>query len=129
VDRDSYIERTMRYLVASGERRLNEAVAFLADDVTLQFPSGTYHGLDELIADSRGRYRSIGKTHLSWDVSEHDGMVTVVSVGTLHGENVHGVAFDGVRYIDRIVYRDGRIVEQQVWNDLAESGVLERRPG
>ncbi len=129
MDRDTYIERTRQYLAASGDRRIDEAQQFLADEVTLRFPSGTYGSLAALLADSEGRYRRIGKIHESWDVAEHDGAVTVISVGTLHGENVHGVAFDGVGYIDRIVYRDGRIVSQQVWNDLAESGVLERRPG
>jgi hypothetical protein len=129
VDRQGYIQRTTQYLEASGARRLEEAQPFLADDVVLQFPGGTYRSLAELARDATGRYRSIGKTHDSWDVAEHDGAVTVISVGTLYGENVHGVKFSGVRYIDRLVYRDERIVLQQVWNDLAESGVLERKPG
>jgi hypothetical protein len=128
MDRDAYIDRTRRYLQAAGDR-LEEAQDFLAPTVTLQFPSGTYASLDELAAASAGRYEWIGKTHLSWDVAEHDGEVTVISVGTLHGQNLHGVTFEGIRYIDRIVYRDGRIVLQQVWNDLAESGVLDRRTG
>jgi hypothetical protein len=42
---------------------------------------------------------------------------------TLHGENLHGVQFEGVRYI---VVQGGKITSQQVWNDLAESGVLAR---
>jgi len=127
VDRDGCIRRTQEYLEASGDRRLADAQAFLADEVTLQFPLGTYRSLADLATDARGRYRRIGKHYDSWDVAEHDGAVTVVSVGTLHGENVHGVAFEGVRYVDRICYRDGRIISQQVWNDLAESGVLDRR--
>lgn len=127
--RDSHIERTRRYLEASGSRRLEEARGHLADEVVLQFPNGTFDSLEGLLAASEGRYRRIGKVHESWDVCEHDDEVTVVSVGTLHGENAHGVAFEGVRYIDRILYRDGLIVRQEVFNDLAESGVLDRRPG
>lgn len=126
MDRATYIERTRRYLEASGARR-EEAQDFLAPTVTLEFPTGTYDSLAALAAAAGGRYRRIGKTHLTWDVDEHDGEVTVVSVGLLHGENIHGVTFEGVRYIDRIVYRDGLIVAQQVWNDLAESGVLDWR--
>ena len=32
----------------------------------------------------------------------------------------------GIRYIDRFVIRNGLIIRQDVWNDLAESGVLDR---
>jgi hypothetical protein len=127
MDRDAYIERTRRYLDVSGAR-LADAQEYLAPDAILEFPSGTYRSLVEMAAAAEGRYRWIGKAPVSWDVSEHDGTVTVVNVGTLHGENVHGVEFEGIRYVDRIVYRADRIVLQQVWNDLAESGVLERRP-
>lgn len=40
--------------------------------------------------------------------------------GDLYGEKA-GVAFEGVRYVDRITLRDGKIIRQEVWNDLAES--------
>lgn len=126
MDRDAYVERTRRYLDASGARR-PDAQEYLAPDAVLEFPTATYRSLAEMVAAAEARYRSIGKTPVSWDVSEHDGTVTVVNVGTLHGVNVHGVEFKGVRYVDRFVYRADRIVLQQVWNDLAESGVLERR--
>ncbi|HEU5300303.1 MAG TPA: hypothetical protein VFW08_12485, partial [bacterium] len=68
------------------------------------------------------------KTFEEWDVAvRRDGTAIVISTGTLSGENLHGVRFEGVRYIDRFVLRDGRIVAQQVWNDLDTSGVLDRR--
>lgn len=124
---EDHIEQAERYLAASGERRLDEARTYLADDAVFVFPSGRYDSLDELVWASGARYRRIGKVHECWDVAARDdGTVAVYSVGTLFGENVHGVPFSGVRYIDRIVFRDGRIVLQQVWNDLADSGVLER---
>jgi hypothetical protein len=34
--------------------------------------------------------------------------------GTLYGENVFGVPFEGIRYIDRFVLKDGKIISQQV---------------
>jgi ketosteroid isomerase-like protein len=126
-DVQAYIDRVDRYLQASGARRLDEARQYLADEVEFVFPYGTFHSLDGLLDTAGGRYRSIGKAYESWDVAQHpDGTVVVVSAGTLHVENAHGVGFDGVRYIDRLTFRDGRIVRHQVWNDLAESGVLER---
>lgn len=52
-------------------------------------------------------------------------VVRVSRRGTLEGENLAGVSFDGVRYIDVFVFEGDRIVEQQVCNDLSVSGVLE----
>jgi len=37
------------------------------------------------------------------------------------------VPFEGIRFIDRFESRGGRFTRQDVWNDLAESGVLSRR--
>ncbi len=54
-----------------------------------------------------------------------DGDDTIVYVfGTLQGESLSGRPFSGIRFIDRFVLRNGKIVDQRVWNDMAESGVL-----
>jgi hypothetical protein len=36
------------------------------------------------------------------------------------GEWHDGTAFEGNRYVDRFVVRDGKIVRMDVWNDSAE---------
>jgi len=41
-------------------------------------------------------------------------------LGTLYGEWSDGTPFEGNRYIDRFVVRDGLIVSQDVWNDSAD---------
>jgi hypothetical protein len=57
----------------------------------------------------------------------HEGQTGIVYViGTLYGVNRQGVSFSNVRFIDRFVLRNGLIYQQDVWNDLAESGVLKR---
>ncbi|PRY39780.1 SnoaL-like protein [Umezawaea tangerina] len=116
------------YLAAVGAGRTADARRFLSPDATLVFPGGkTYRSLDELAEGSAGRYRFVDKHRDEYDtLSTPDGDV-VYSLGRLHGENAHGVAFDGVRYADRFLVRDGLIVEQRVWNDLAETGVLTAR--
>lgn len=125
-DSAQFISATETYLQVTAERRLEESQAFLADEVEFIFPNGTFHDLAALFAAGERRYRWIRKRHDSWDVvNKGDGAVVVVSVGTLYGENNHGLAFEGIRYVDRITYRNNRIVRQQVWNDLVESGVLE----
>lgn len=113
------------YLAAVGEGRIADAARHLAPDAELVFPGGRrYRNLDELAAASAGRYRFVDKHR---DVYEATPDGTVYSLGRLFGENNHGVRFAGVRYVDRFRLREGRIAEQWVWNDLAETGVLTAR--
>jgi hypothetical protein len=95
----------------------------------MTFPPGiTFYSLQELVANASGRYRWCDKVRERYEVFQReDGATVVYSAGTLFGENLHGVPFSGVRYLDRFVLRDGLIEEQDVWNDLAESGVLTRQ--
>jgi hypothetical protein len=114
------------YLADIGAGRLEAAQTRLADDAELVFPGGRRYGsLRELAAGSSGRYRWVDK-HRDLYEADPDGTL-VLSTGRLYGENRHGVAFDGVRYVDRFRLRDGLILEQWVYNDLAETGVLEAR--
>ena len=48
-----------------------------------------------------------------------DGDV-VYSLGTLYGEWPDGTPFEGNRYVDRYVVRQGLITQMDVWNDSAE---------
>ena len=48
------------------------------------------------------------------------GDSVVYNTGTLYGEWPDGTPFDGNRYVDRFVVRDGKIVRMDVWNDSAE---------
>jgi hypothetical protein len=81
-----------------------------------------------MAAAAAGRYRWVRKAFGEWDAAvRRDGTAIVISTGTLAGENLHGVPFAGVRYIDRFIVRGGKILSQQVWNDLDSSGALDRR--
>jgi hypothetical protein len=54
------------------------------------------------------------------DVVPGRGETIVYNLGTLHGEWPDGTPFEGNRYVDRFVVRDGKIVQMDVWNDSAE---------
>ena len=54
------------------------------------------------------------------DVAPGDGDTVVYNTGTLYGEWPDGTPFEGNRYVDRFVVRDGMIVQMDVWNDSAE---------
>lgn len=115
------------FLAAMEERDLNRARTYLSDTLIMRFPGAEYDSLEAMIAAAGGRYRWV-KKHVEdvegFTAGEHD---VVYVRGTLFGENVHGQPFDGIRFIDRFELRGGKITVQDVWNDLAESGVLARR--
>jgi hypothetical protein len=48
------------------------------------------------------------------------GDTIVYSLGTLYGEWPDGTPFEGNRYVDRYVLRNGLITHMDVWNDSAE---------
>lgn len=132
MERDAAISFVSEYLRLVAERKIEEAAAYLAPDARLVFPPGLTFTSNEEVADwAKARYHWVDKARERWDVvSVADGRTIVYSLGTLFGENLHGVRFEGIRYLDRFEIQNGKIVLQEVWNDLAESGVLqlERAP-
>ena len=48
------------------------------------------------------------------------GETVVYSIGTLYGEWPDGTPFEGNRYVDRYVVKNGLITQMDVWNDSAE---------
>jgi len=119
------IETVTSYLRLVEERRLDDATRYLASGITLTFPGGrTFSNLADQVASSATRFRTVRKVHERFDAVEVDGSIIVYSLGTLEGEGPDGRRFSGVRYIDRFDVRDGLIVDQRVWNDLAEMKVI-----
>ncbi|HID51677.1 MAG TPA: nuclear transport factor 2 family protein [Anaerolineae bacterium] len=127
MDAEEAKELVLRFLRLMEGRDLAAATSLMAPNPVIIFPGGKqFASQDEMVAGAQGRYQWIKKTFERLDVCQ-DGADTVVYVmGTLYGVNRHGVSFADIRYIDRFALRDGPIVRQEVWNDLAESGALER---
>jgi ketosteroid isomerase-like protein len=119
----SKAEQLVRDFLAAMERRdLAAAKTFLAPGFFMVFPGGArFDSLEALVESARSRYRSAKKTYERFDT--FDG--GVYCFGTLHGELLDGTPYSGVRFIDRFTVRDGKLVDQRVWNDLAEA----RAPG
>ena len=116
-------------LEALERRALDEAQRLLAPGFALVFPGpARFRSLEEMVAGAAGRYRRIAKLVEDIESFEADGKAVVYVRGTLYGVNTHGVEFSGVRFIDRFLIANGLIEQQDVWNDLAESGVLALRP-
>jgi hypothetical protein len=126
-DSEDLIDRAIRYLQLCGERRLKEASTYLAPMVALTFPGPRqFVSLEEMVANATRWYRDVRKANSSYSAGHRisDDCDIVIATGTLHGTRLDGVAFDGIRYLDMLVFRDGLIIEQHVFNDLAQVGVL-----
>jgi hypothetical protein len=106
-----------QYLDAMERRDLAAAKAFLAPGFWMLFPGGKrYESLEALVEGARGRYRSANKTYERFDTAGD----VVYCYGTLYGELLSGEAYSGIRFVDRFTVRDRKLVDQRVWNDMAE---------
>jgi hypothetical protein len=96
---------------------------FVAPDLRIVFTGGrAMREPADCTAFNAGRYRWVKKrierTETVAGATREESVV--YSLGTLHGEWPDGSAFEGNRYVDRYVVRQGLITELQVWNDSAE---------
>ncbi len=111
------------YLDAMEAGDVDGARRQIADGFTMTFPGGVvFQRLGDLAAWVGSRSRSVRKTYERLDEAPAaDGSVAVYCSGTLSGEWVDGTPFEGVRFVDRFTVADGKLVDQMVWNDLAEA--------
>ena len=115
-------ELVRAFLRAVEMRDLEAAQAMLAEGFRMTFPGDrTFSGLGELVEWARQRYRFARKTYERFDEAPGDDGVAVYCYGTLAGEWLDGIPFSGIRFVDRFTVRDGQLVDQRVWNDLAEA--------
>lgn len=117
------------YLEASMVPDPETAAGYMAPGIAIVFTGGrVFHHPREVTAFNAGRYAWVKKRMERLDVVPGEGFTTVYSLGTLYGAWPDGTAFEGNRYVDRFIVRDGLIVSMEVWNDSAER-LLERQGG
>ena len=110
------------------ETRDPRAAGFVAPGARIVFPGRhEFRSLEKLAAWAFTRYRAVRKTLERIDELPVDerGVTTVYVYGTLEGEWLDGSPFAGIRFVDRFeIDEHGLIVDQKVWNDLAEAKAL-----
>ena len=107
----------LAFLGHLGERDVEAAAALLSPDVQMVFPGGViFTRLEQLFEWSAPRYARIAKRIERTETAGN----TVYVTGTLEGDWPDGTPFAGIRFVDRFEIRDGKIVLQEVWNDMAE---------
>lgn len=118
-DADDPERVVLTYLAAMEARDLKAARDCLAASAALHFPGAErMTDLSEVEAWAAPRYVRVTKTHHGTDVCA--GGVVYLR-GTLAGEWPDGTPFAGIRFVDRFEVVDGRIVRQDVWNDIGEA--------
>ena len=109
------------YLAEMEARDLEAASRRLAPGFTMEFPGPvTFTRPAELVDWAASRYRRVGKAIERCESVYCGGDTIVWCTGTLWGEWPDGSAFEGIRFVDRFTVRAGLIIDQRVWNDLAE---------
>lgn len=96
---------------------------YVSPDLQIRFTGGrAMRDPAETAAFNASRYRWVKKRiERSDTVAGGTAEESIVySLGTLHGEWPDGTPFEGNRYVDRYVVRQGLIVQMEVWNDSAE---------
>lgn len=110
-----------RFLEASMVPDPATAATFIAPELDITFTGGRkYSHPRETAAFNAKRYKWVKKRFERTDVVPGVGETIVYNIGTLYGEWPDGTAFEGNRYVDRFVVRNGKIVKMDVWNDSAE---------
>ena len=88
----------------------------------MTFPgSRRFATMEEVIDWARPRYRWVKKRYERVDTAQGPSEAIVYCFGTLYGEWPDGRPFEGIRFIDRFTVRNGKLADQMVWNDLAET--------
>ncbi len=109
------------YLDASMKPDPDLAATYVADDVVITFTGGkVFNHPSGPTSINKNRYAWVKKRLGRFDVCHAEDGIVVYSLGTLYGEWPDGEAFEGNRYIDRFLIRNGKIATMDVWNDSAE---------
>jgi hypothetical protein len=98
---------------------------YTAPDLRIRFTGGrAMRDPSECTAFNASRYKWVKKrierTETVAGSTATDTDTVVYSLGTLYGQWPDGTPFEGNRYVDRYVLRDGLITQMDVWNDSAE---------
>ena len=115
-----WAELAIGFLRTTEARDMERARTMVGPGFSATFPRGRHFAsLDAWLESSKSTYVRIAKRFERIDVTITGADSAIVHCsGTLHGERFDAKPLDGFRFIDRFVIRDGRIVDQLVWNDL-----------
>jgi ketosteroid isomerase-like protein len=114
-------ETIEQFIRAVNARDADAAQAMLAPGALLVFPGPTvFEKVSDFLAWAGPRYRKASYIYGDMDFLEKDEGTVVYAQGRVEGEFPDGVAFSGVRYIDRFTIAGQLILRKEVWSDMAD---------
>ena len=118
-------EIVKKFLTSMQDQQLDDAQKWLADGAQMIFPNGLcFTDLSDLMAWTKTRYQSVLKTFERIETTFKSQDASVYCYGTLQGVSLDGRPFENIRFIDRFAISNGKITQQEVWNDLAQAEVV-----
>jgi hypothetical protein len=116
------IEQIKNYLDAVENRDLVLAKSFLSNHFKLIFPgNNVFSTLEEVIDWAKLRYHWVKKDYDQFDpLMSDDNVIVVYCYGNLYGEWLDRSTFSKIKFIDRFTLKEDKLLDQMVWNDLAE---------
>lgn len=115
------IDVAREFMDAMERGDLAAAGALLGTGFLLRAPGGLQcRELTEFTSFGRRRYLELRKIDRQFDATESAHGIVVYAHGTMNGRWLDGSGFQGLRYVDRFLIRDNRILELSVLNEIAE---------
>jgi ketosteroid isomerase-like protein len=115
------IDTARDFMDAMERGDLAAATALCASRYALLVPGGKRcSSLAEFVEFGRGRYLELHKVEREFDACESAAGIVVYAHGVMNGRWLDGSAFAGLRYVDRFLIVDGRVLELQILNELGE---------
>ena len=103
-------------------RDLAAAATLLTPDFAMTWPGGArFTSFEELAAWGKGRYRSVRNVYEAFEEAPVEGGTAVFVIGTIAGELGDGTPFAGVRFVDRVLVRGGKVAALDVWSDMSDA--------
>lgn len=111
----------LKYLRAMEQGRYDEAKAMFAPGFWMLFPGkARFTTVEDVLASMAKRGSYAIKTFYRFDECPTEQGTAVYAEGTVAATLNNGSTYKNVRFVDRITVRDGKLIDQRVWNDRGE---------
>jgi hypothetical protein len=114
------LEIATQFLTAQAARDVEAARPLAAPQFQVVSPGGALTDLEALFERLRTAYVSLEKLAEGQGACIEGDATVVYTHGTMIGERSNGGRFEGVRFLDRLVISDGKVIAQHIWNDFGQ---------
>jgi limonene-1,2-epoxide hydrolase len=110
-----------QFIKGVNERDGDTVRKFASADIHMTFPGDVViRSVDEFFTWLAGRSPRSVYDYEAIDIVTLEDRSVVYASGRVNGVTASGVAFSGVRVMDKFMIQDGRVVTKEAWSDMAE---------